>query len=154
VKKIKLSKGVTALIDDADYEKVNQFKWYCNQRGYAVRNVKKNGKWTTESMHRMITDAVSGISTDHINGEKSDNRRRNLRICTISQNGMNRHSISGKSKYKGVSWHRRAKKWQAQIKGNGKPMYLGTFDEEREAAKKYDEYAKKYFGEFACLNFS
>ena len=96
-----------------------------------------------------------GLQVDHINGDKLFNLRSNLRICTNQQNNRNTKSRKGSSsKYKGVSWDARNKKWISQICiGNGTHKKIGRFVCEIEAAKAYDELAKKYHGEFAYLNF-
>jgi len=90
---------------------------------------------------------------DHINQNKIDNRIINLRSCTKQENSMNRRSNKNtSSKYKGVSWHKNAKKWMAKIKIDSKAKHLGYFQTESDAAKAYDKAALEHFGEFACLN--
>lgn len=104
-------------------------------------------------MHRLIMEAKQQQKVDHINGDGLDNRKENLRFATTSENAMNKCSTKNKSSsYKGVSWYKRYKKWQAQIKFKGKSIYIGIFDTEIEAAKAYDNKAKELFGEFAKLN--
>lgn len=143
-KEIKLTKNKVALIDDEDFEFLNQFKWYFNT-GYAMRRNKKQ----TILMHRVINNTPDGMETDHINRKKLDNRRINLRSCTNQQNQMNSSKmINTTSKYKGVCWHINNKKWQVNIQNK----YLGYFKSELEAAKAYDKAAKELFGEFARLN--
>lgn len=107
-------------------------------------------------MHREILGLMpEDPDVDHRDGEGLNNRRSNLRLVTNSQNNMNSQCRWGAlSKYKGVSWHKRREKWQGRIKLNGKEIYLGYFDNEKKAARAYDEAAKKHFGEFARLNFS
>lgn len=90
---------------------------------------------------------------DHINNNPLDNRKSNLRIVTARQNSMNCKSRKGSSKYIGVSFDKKSKKWKAQIRPNGKQIYLGRFDDEIEAAKVRDIATKKYFGEHGKLNF-
>ena len=94
-----------------------------------------------------------GMQVDHINGDRLDNRRENLRIVTNWQNQMNRGmTINNSSGYKGVRL-RRSGKWEAQIRVNKKAIFLGRFYDKLDAAHAYDDAAKKYFGEFARLNF-
>jgi hypothetical protein len=153
VKQIQLTKGLVALVDDEDYERLSSFKWKAHHR-YAARNVRRNGKFLTIMMHREILKAPSGMDVDHINGDRLDNRRSNLRLATRSQNTRNRkgnkNSISG---YKGVGWHARCRKWQAAIKTDDKQLYLGLFDAPEDAARAYDAAARNLHGPFAKVNF-
>ena len=156
---IRLTQGKYAIVDDEYFDRLNGFKWCAHKNRktyYAVRNSKRQkGRRTFICMHREILGLKTsdGKDTDHINGNGLDNRRVNLRPCTPSQNQHNRRSFCGTSKYKGVSWHKRDKKWQAYIRLNGKLIHLGLFDSEIEAARAYDIKAKELFGEFAHLNF-
>jgi hypothetical protein len=146
--KIPLTQGKFTLVDNADYEWLNKHKWYVNH-GYAV-----SGFPVRLRMHRLILglDKTDSRECDHINGNKLDNRRFNLRICNKSQNQQNRISRTGSSKYKGVTRHKKTGRWQAQIRHQGKRYYLGLYINEVEAAQAYNERAKKLFGEFARLN--
>lgn len=105
-------------------------------------------------MHREIMQTPMELQTDHINGNKLDNRKENLRICTCSENQHNKkiykNNLSG---YKGVYFDKANNCWRALIRINGKKIYLGTFYASKDAAKAYDIAAKKYFGEFAVFNF-
>lgn len=152
MKKIPLTQGKFALVDDEDYDFLMQWKWHIVAKGYASRT-ERNSVNRAIRMHRAILDAREGQEVDHINGNRLDNRRANLRIATSSQNAMNRKKIEGAgSKYKGVCPARAAGKFIAQIKVNGKTIHLGTFASEKAAAKTYNIAAKKNFGEFARLN--
>jgi len=156
LKKIPLSNNKVAIVDDSDYELVNQYKWHYNQNGYAVRNQRVGvNKYTAVYMHRFICGLVPGDGkiVDHKNGNGLDNRRENLRVCTKTQNQQNqkpRHTRV--SKYKGVGFYKRDQKWRARIVVDKTDIELGKFDTEIEAAKAYNEVAKKYHGEFAWIN--
>lgn len=106
-------------------------------------------------MHREVAHTPDGMMCDHINGRTLDNRKANLRSATALQNTWNsrKHSQSCSSKYKGVWFHKSIQKWTAMIKARSKRIHLGTFENEIEAAKAYDKAAKKYYGQFAYLNF-
>ena len=159
-KMIPLTLGKFAIVDDEDYEKVNRWKWSAKKIGhtyYAVRGFRKEGKQIQIYMHRFIMGAASNQEVDHRNRFGLRNEKGNLRICTRSQNNQNRKKIitnnyGGTSKYKGVDWDKRRSKWRAQIRHNYKTFFLGRFDDEIEAARKYDEKALDIFGEFARLN--
>lgn len=105
-------------------------------------------------MHRLLTKAPKGMMVDHRNGNSLDNTRFNIRVCTALQNCVNRAGY-GSSGYKGVRWMERSKKWYAVLKINGKDTYLGGrgFSTREEAARVYDDSARKHHGEFARLNF-
>lgn len=133
-------------IDSEDSYILDYGLWSPDAYGYAEN---KNGK----KLHRLIMNAPKGMSIDHINGDKSDNRKSNLRICTNSENLRNRGSQSNNtSGYKGVSWSKELKKWRTQICINKKHIHVGLFKDKIEAAKAYNEAAIKYHGEFAKLN--
>ena len=158
MKKIPLTQGKFAIVDDADFEWLSQWKWCARpdrRNWYAMRRVWKNGKSVTIWMHRQILNTPPGKETDHINSDGLDNRRCNLRMCTTSQNSGNARKCHKPttSKYKGVYWNRIAYKWHVQIGQKGKRVHLGYFDSEIEAAQVYDRAALKYFGEFANINF-
>lgn len=158
MKKIPLSQNQIAIVDDDDYEKINKYKWTadldkrCN-KFRARRNIYKKGKNIKSIlMHRFIMNCPENMTVDHINHDTLDNRKSNLRICTLQQNCGNQGPRKGTSKYKGVSWYKQIKKWTAQISYKFKKIRLGYFKTEKEAAQAYNEAAKKYHGKFAYLN--
>jgi len=157
-RKIQLSKGKYAIVDNCDFDRIGHYKWYTKKAGhtcYAQRTEYKNGRAKTVAMHREIMNASVGLLVDHINHNGLDNRRSNLRIVTPQQNSWNTRlgRNLGKSKYKGVAWNKNTRKWRANICIEKKPKYLGFFEDEKEAAKAYDRAAKKHRGEYAFLNF-
>lgn len=155
---IKTHTGHDVTIDDEDYEKIKNYNWgaYKHHNGcyYVISKKRKCTMvgWETIRIHRVIMDAPKGMSVDHINHDTLDNRKSNLRICTNAENRRNSISRKGLSKYKGVSFSKEMKKWQACIFPNKKAIRLGFFDIESEAAIAYNIAAKKYFGEYASLN--
>lgn len=158
MKEIKLTQGKVALVDDEDYEWMNQWKWYAAKgKGnsfYAQRIASKiNGKRITVLMHRLIMKDCAGLTIDHIDGNGLNCQKYNLRKCTQRENSRNRGACKNStSRFVGVGWHKHKKKWTAQINPNGICISIGTFSKEEDAAIAYNEYAKKYFGEFARLN--
>ena len=145
-----------ALVDDEDYEELNQYNWYAgNWVGgiSAVRGIWVNGKMKHSSMHGMIMGTPSGMHTDHIDGDRLNNQKSNLRICTASQNAMNKGKpLDNTSGYKGVSWHKLQKSWIAKIVLNKKTVFLGYYEAPLDAAIAYNRAARKYHGAFAKLN--
>jgi hypothetical protein len=154
MRELALKNGGFTLVDDEDFECLSQYIWRKHTRGYVVRHI--SGPITIW-MHREIKGLTRDDArlVDHINGNKLDNRRENLRVATKSQNchnqGVQSTSTSG---YKGVTWHsgRRVNKWIAQISFNGRRIHLGSFDDIHVAAHEYNKAAVKYHGEFARLN--
>lgn len=152
MREIPLSKGKFAIVDDEDFENVNQYKWYF-EHGYARRDYKISNKRFRIYMHNFLSETPKGFHTDHINGNSLDNRRENLRVCSASQNCMNsKKNKKASSKYKGVSFFKRDQNWMASITLNRKDIYLGYFDREEDAAQAYNFAAMKHFGEYARLN--
>jgi hypothetical protein len=147
MKKIKLTQNKYTLVDDEDYDYLNQWNWHCSNNNYAVRTDNKLKK--TIYMHRVIINSPDKLSTDHINGNGLDNRKENLRVCTQTQNNgnrkLNKNSTSG---IKGISWNKINKKWKARISTKGKRKHLGYFKNKNDAKKAYTKVAKNYFGEF------
>jgi hypothetical protein len=144
----KVGKGKSILVDNEDYEMLIQHSWYLRRDGYVACGL--DGK--TVLIHRLIMAAKKGRKVDHINHDKLDNQKANLRLCTHSENMMNQRKFKGISKFKGVSFNKRQSSWFANITKNKKPFFLGYFDTEEEAAIAYNKKAKELFGEFAYLN--
>jgi hypothetical protein len=148
---IPLTNGKKAKIDKEDYVKVSKYKWH-NSLGYA-QAYSKDTPYNPVAMHRLIMNDPIGFSIDHINHNRLDNRKCNLRFCNMSQNIAN--SLLSKintSGYKGVDWHKGSRQWRARITINGKRFDLGNFKSIKNAAEAYNKKAKKIFGEFALLN--
>jgi hypothetical protein len=154
-KEIALTRGLVALVDDEDYERVSKYKWRCGgdlHLPYAMR-----GSTETAVVH--MSRFILGLTeddprcADHINHNTLDNRRVNLRAVTWAQNQHNRSkSLDRSSIYKGVSFRKDTGRWRAYVKSNKKRTYLGTFGTESEAAVAYNVAASKLFGKFAKLN--
>ena len=150
VRYIALTRGKFAIVDKADYEWLNRHRWHASCFGgktYARRNTKTG----SIMMHRAILCAPKGLVVDHIDGNGLNNRRSNLRICTPWQNAQNSGPHGRGSRFKGV--YPSGNKWYAVIKHKRQTHYLGTFDDELEAAKARDRAAYTLQGKFAYLNF-
>jgi hypothetical protein len=139
-----LSKGLVALIDDADFSMVGQFKWHLvtyKRNQYAQREIRRDGKRTTIHMHSQLMQSPPGVQVDHINGDGLDNRRDNLRFVSNQLNSFNmtKKREGCTSKYRGVFWDTRRCAWVARISKNGVSKHLGQFKSEAEAARAYDK---------------
>ncbi len=159
MKKISLSQGKNAIVDDEDFDYLNQWKWYARedyQAFYASRNLRMgNGKRKTISIHNILMGKKRGKVIDHINNNGLDNRKENLRFCTNRENTWNQRKKYGQSsRFKGVSWSSLKKLWIVQITLNGKVIKLAECKNERKAGKIYDTYATKMFGKFALINYA
>lgn len=145
MRQIPLSKGLFATVDDEDFEAFSSKKWYLTSHGYV--------KSHREYMHRVVMNPKDGEQVDHINMDKLDNRRVNLRLCTARENSLyrpkNKNNTSG---YKGVHQRKDTKRWQSYIMVNRKRIHLGYFDTKEMAARVYNGAAIKYFGDYAYLN--
>lgn len=149
MKLIPLTQGKSTVVDDDDYELLSLRKWHYLKIGYAARRTEEQYIY----MHREIMSAPTGMEVDHINGDGLDNRRSNLRVCTHAENMRNRKlAKDNTSGYIGVTWNKERSKWQSQIGVSGKNINIGCFPAIEDAARAYNEAAKKYFGEFARLN--
>lgn len=155
---IPLTQNKFTIVDEADYEYLMQWGWRAQRDGrtwYAMRHVRlPDGKETCAIMHRVLLDAPDGAKVDHKDGDGLNNTRDNLRLATNQENGCNRQTNSNSvSGYKGVTWNKRRNKWQANIKVNGKRIYLALVADAEVAARVYDAAARLHFGKFARLNF-
>lgn len=161
MKKILLTQGLVALVDDRDWGLVSGYNWFAmksTKTYYALTNSSRSldseGRQNKIRMHRLIMGAKLGEVIDHRDGNGLNNSRSNLRFATKSQNNRNsRLRADNSSGYKGVYWDRINNKWKAQIRMDGKRIGLGYFMTKEEAAIAYDEAATFYFNEFARTNF-
>lgn len=154
---VMLGHGKFALIDNEDATLADDHLWHFNQRGYAARlqHITYGKSCAIVYLHRSIMGDTKGVAYDHINRDKLDCRRGNLRIATHGQNIGNtfrRKTESSTSQYKGVSFDREKQRFLAQGRSNGKMVFIGRFKSEDNAAKAYNRWAESYFGEFAFLN--
>lgn len=165
------SKGQTvghAMVDDEDFDYLTQWTWR-EEKGlsdgrkhrntsYAIR-VKRTGETGTKAMHRLIMQRYSPVSqndlTDHWDGNGLNNQKTNLRVCSHSENCMNRLKPKGSysSAYKGVCYEKEFKNWRCRLKKGKKVVFWQRFKQERDAAIAYDIKAKELFGPFAKCNF-
>lgn len=160
MKEIKLSQSKVALVDDEDFEYLNQFKWAACKDGktyYAWRCLKpeeKNLRGKHRAvMHREIMGNPLNLEIDHIDHDGLNNQKINLRICTRAENRRNSNPTSNAaSKYKGVSWNSRKQRWKVDIMKNYKSYFVGYFKIENEAAASYNKAAIDLYGEYANLN--
>jgi hypothetical protein len=159
MKRIPLTQGQFALVDDEDFERMSQWNWYawwCKDTSsfYAMRRTSVTlGKSRIVSMHREVMCASSLDEIDHRNHNTLDNRKSRLRMCTRTQNLANaRVRSDNTSGYKGVSWYSPTGKWRARIHWNGNPKFLGYFAKASDAARAYDVAAMRLFSEFALTN--
>jgi len=153
MKEIQLTRGSIALVDDDDFEWLSRFSWRLDSYGYAMRTTARtNSGRTSALMHREILGLFKGdgLCCDHINGDKLDNRRANLRVCSTSDNNRNqRLSKDNTSGFKGVCWNKQSKKWQANITVNWKQKSLGLFATPSQAHDAYQKAAIEFHGDFA-----
>lgn len=149
---VPLNKGAVVLVDTADYEAVMKFPWRLHDFGYATND------GHPRRMHRLVMERKLGRElgkyeqVDHINHDRLDNRRSNLRIASNQQNGFNKRPIPGTSAFKGVCWVTQKQRWCASITIRNQRVHCGFFTDEVEAAYRYDQFALELFGEYAYLN--
>ena len=149
MKLIPVSQNKFTMVDDEDFEWLNQWKW-CLGGGYAVRSHKRTRKIL---LHRLLIKIPKGMEVDHINNNPLDNQKNNLRIVTHHQNifntSMRKDNTSG---FKGVSWQANISKWRVQIQIKKQKKHVGYFDDRLKAAKAYNKIARYLFGQFAYQN--
>ena len=141
------ARGQRYVIDLEDVEKVSGRSWCILSAclSYAVTKVRGRRLY----LHRFLLDAPKGMEVDHIDGDPANNRRSNLRLCTRAENGRNvRRRVDNSSGLKGVCWHKRVRRWRAQIRINGKHGHLGYFETFEQAKAAYDAAAEILFGDF------
>lgn len=152
MKKIKLTQGKYALVDESDFEELNKFKWYAikhHNTFYAVRSSGGPGKI---HMHRVVIKTPKDRETDHADGNGLNNQKYNLRACIHSENQRNKRMPKNNTcGYKGLSWCERNKKWLVRISFNSKRIYLGHFEDKISASKAYSAACIKYHGKFANI---
>lgn len=150
--------NLKTMVDKEDYEKFSRYRWRMNKNGYVMSSFWEEGKVKTKTLHRLIMEAPKGFDVDHIDHNRLNNMKSNLRLTTRSENMMNmgaKVNKVGHSKYKGVSYLNREKlknKWTAFLKKDYVMYNLGYFATEEEAALAYDCAAIQLFGDFASLN--
>ncbi len=154
---IPLTKGYFAMVDDADFKWLSSVKWHSKVKRntvYAERTFFENGKKVTLKMHRAIMSVTDkDVFIDHRDGNGLNNSRDNLRVCTNSQNIMNAGSYAGSSsRFKGVYRIEKTNKWLSNISVNGRLTHIGLFENEEDAARNWNKFAKEHRGEFAKLN--
>jgi hypothetical protein len=153
IRYIPLTKNQYAIVDAADFPELNKYKWAVTGRAgqyYACRRDAESGKMVL--MHRQIMQPAPGEVTDHKNGYRLDNRRENLRNCPSKENSWNRRGQGARSGFRGVWYSAERKKYVAGIVIDGKPVYLGWYDDPVEAAHVRDRKALDVHGPYAYLN--
>lgn len=157
MKEIPLTRDLIALVDDEDYEELSGFDWYADDLGYANRVLPfdpESGWYPRMPMHRQIAGICRSDKrqVDHIDRNPLNNQRSNLRICTVGQNALNRSIlITNTSGFKGVSWHKKYKKWLAQIQIRNKKTVIGFYDSPEIAHVAYCVAAMELHGEFSNI---
>jgi hypothetical protein len=152
---IKAPSGHVFFVDEDVWESMPKSGWYAHKHHTGKFYMKRDYKRLPERITLLMQSVVMGVSkgtiVDHINGDTLDNRKENLRVCTVAQNACNKASYKNSiSKYKGVSPHKN--KWRAQIQKNGIKIHIGLYNTEERAAHHYNLVALDLHGEFARLN--
>lgn len=153
MKEIILTKGNIAFIDDEDFQSLSKWSWYTHNT-YAARGTFINYTNKLHFMHRQILGLNDpNLFIDHIDGNGLNNQKYNLRVCTHSQNMMNRKkNQNASSRFKGVYWNSEKRKWHVRCVVNKEIYIVGYYKDEREAALAYNLTASFAHGEFANLN--
>lgn len=157
VKQIPLTRGMAALVDDADFDELSRFKWHAVPSGNSFAATR--GQWDGHRilhvfMHRQIMQAEPDRWVDHKDGNALNNQRDNLRFATRRQNRANsRRNTTKTVPFKGVFFHKRINRYGAQLWRAGKSYWLGYFSDPEEAARAYDAKVREMDGDFACVNF-
>lgn len=150
-KEILLSQGAVTIVDEEDYERLMRRNWYLSDYGYAVAHRKDKSR-SPIRMAREIMNCSVGMEVDHINRDKLDNRKVNLRVVSKKQNVWNTGPrVTSHTGVKGVGWHKRIGKYHARVNHDGKMYHFGYFDSVHEAAHVYNIEIKKLRGEFGAL---
>ena len=148
MKLIPLTQGKFAMVDDEDYDMLIIHKWNYNKCATRRKGI---------LMHRVIMKCPEGLVVDHINRNRLDNRKANLRICTQAENLRNMRRDDNRTGYVGVTenreWNKSARPYRAAVSFEGKKYNLGRFETPEEAAWIRDQFVRRHFGEFAELNF-
>lgn len=154
MKELSLTQGKIALVDDSDYDWLSLTPWYYSGPGYAARDFTRNKEKISVYMHRLILNVTDDKEVDHIDGNKLNNTRGNLRVCSREENACNlKNRNGGTSKYKGVYWDGSRGYYRVEI--NSKTYgdyYVGAFYSEDEAGLAYNLVARSLHGEFANIN--
>lgn len=150
---IPLSHGLFAIVDECDYNHLSKFTWHASRKGYARRHT--GGRLTPRkvfTMHREIMKCPEHLQVDHINQNKQDNRRCNLRLATSAQNQQNRPKLSNNTTgFKGVTFNKRSSKFVATIKVNGQQMHIGRYTTAIEAYEAYKAESLHLHGGFSVF---
>lgn len=149
---IELTRGMKALVDDDDFDRISELNWQCSSKGYALTKVRIDGRRVPYLMHRFIMN-FPDKEIDHINNNKLDNRKENLRLCDRNENCQNASKYKNNtSGYKGVDFNKKTGKFRTRIQHNKKSIEIGLFNTAKEAAIAYNKAAVLYHKEFANLN--
>lgn len=156
MKVIPLPSGEKVFVDDEDYGFVSRFKWRMSGKYAATTSgihYNDSSKRNTVYMHRLVLLAPASLQVDHIDGNKLNNKKSNLRVCTATQNrGNTPYQTNNTSGFKGVTYDKARRQWKAQISYKKVAKGLGRFNKKEDAARAYNQAAKKYYGIFAWLN--